>query len=246
VTVSVPSGSHEAQVKVKDDTNLNEDLSSVIPFATQGGEELDVMAEYSFAGSIFSGITFDGSNIWTSDIGSGTLPAKIYMHNSDMSIARTYNTSIWPTALEWSGSHMFAYDVTLNEVYKLDSEMNVVDTYDVASTHTYLGDIAWKEDDMWSSYVIPDQKDKIYKFDSSINVVAEYESPGNMALGCTWHGAFFYLYCGDEERVFKLDGNMNELSMYSTTISVIDALAADDNYLWAVDLTSTIYKIRIP
>ena len=246
---NLPPGYYEAQMRVMDDTEINVTESEIKPFSIEGGE-LEIIAQYSYPGSNVSGITWDGDNILTSDLGSGVPGTyQIHRHDQNMNITRSYDIKFRPTAITWDGSNVWGCDEHGSKLYKLDSNMNIIPpSYSIPNSTTSLEDITWMGGNIWSSYIIPDQTDKIYKHNSSNPLyVTQYNTPAEMPGGFAWHGSAFFLYCSSTNKVYCLDSSMNECGEYPNPILTIKDLASDGDYLWAAEnITNTITQLRTP
>ena len=191
--------------------------------------------EYTAPSIYPSGLTWDGTNIWSCDADSD----KIYKHNADMTVNTEYAApSIYPTGLTWDGTNIWSCDASTYKIYKHNADMTVNTTYD--SPGSYPRGLAWDGTNIWSCDV---GTEKIYKHNTDMTINTSYDSPSTEPRGLTWDGTNIWSCDTASDKIYKHDTDLTVDIEYSAPSTEPRGLTWDGFNLWSCDGASDkIYK----
>jgi len=249
VTWNAPGseGTYQVQVIVSDPDERKAIKTVDIYISASDGAGLEIIASYDCPGSIIGGITFDGSNLWSCDIGT----EKIYKHNMDaiLSVASTYNApGSEPDGLAWDGTNLWSCDPVENRIYRhnMDSSLSVQNSFGAPGSS--VEGLTWDGSNLWSC---DHYTKKIYKHKSIFSSVGalSYNSPGPSPQDLAWDGTNIWSCDQETGKIYKhkLDYKLSVEISYDAPGKHPEGLTWDGTYLWCCDPDmDKIYKLRVP
>ncbi|HDO27434.1 MAG TPA: T9SS type A sorting domain-containing protein [Bacteroidetes bacterium] len=202
----------------------------------------DVVHSISTPGTNCQGLTWDGSNLWCSDIIFDTI---YKLDPDDGAVIHSFaSPGDMIEGLTWDGSNLWCSDNTSDIVYKLDADngsvISSLQFYDV-----WIHGIAWDGQNLW----INDFQNKvILKINPETGgTLLSINAPGTGGIGLTWDGYHIWtddfnthkLYCLD-----PLDGTI--IYEVNAPTSNPRDLAWDGQYMWVMGWeASTIYQVDV-
>jgi len=190
------------------------------------------------------GLTWDGQNLWVSDITDDQ--EKLYKISATTGavLASFPAPGILPTGLAWDGSNLWNIDAIDKKIYKLKPSTGEV----LQSLKIAFDDptgLAWDGSNLW---VADADTGKIYKI-SMVDgkILSSFRAPGGAPEGLAWDGQGFWHVDVEENKIYKLDATGKVLRSFDSPAEFPRDLAWDGQYLWLVDSKAKkIYKIAPP
>lgn len=205
----------------------------------------DVVNVIPAPGSRCQGLTWDGANLWVSDIFTQTL---YQLDPSNGAVLHTIpSPGNYVEGLAWDGAYLWAMDngggpSEATWMYKLDPTNGQVLHFFVPTRNwphgiTFDGTYLWTND--FSTHLI-DQIDP-----QNGQVLATIPSPGQASIGLTWDGSHLWSDDFNDNKLYRLDPSDGTIvqEIPSPATNPRD-MAWDGQYLWVVYWQSAqIYQI---
>lgn len=172
-------------------------------------------SEFGLGGlPIRSGITFDGTDYWTSIATSYSLVTSlggdvVYAHviekwsGSDGSRLESFGfsfSSIQPHGLAWDGTNLWLADDLNGLISRLDgNDLSVVESFPAPGT-TVRG-LTWDGSAFWT---VDAAEDQVYRFDSAGNVLGTYSIPAGDQEGITYDGEHLWVVDNSHQKLYQL------------------------------------------
>jgi hypothetical protein len=198
---------------------------------------------YNSPGSNPSGITWDGTYIWTCDSSTG----KIYKHNIDtnLTVIATYNSpnlspSRSPSGLAWDGASLWSCDDNISIIYKhnMDSTLSLAKSYGISDVYggTKPKALMWDGANLWSTNSnYGDYKIYKHNMDATLTIANTYTPPNNNSVGLAWDGIYIYSIDALNPVIYKHNRD-SSLSISDTTVFYTDiglrGLVWDGHNFW--------------
>jgi hypothetical protein len=208
-----------------------------------------VLDSFSTPDSAPSGLTWDGTNLWLSDVG-GPDPTIYKLTPEGLILGSFLSPCGDPFDLTWDGTHLWVIDAvgtdgTGHTIYKVDAAGNPITSHvlppDLSHGLTWDGHFLWAADTTNS---------RIAKIDPNTGaVVASFTSPGPSPRGLAWDGQHLWVADWIEDRIYQVDVSGNLINTYPAPGTGPAGLTWDGSSLWVVDFDSyKVYKLtdRIP
>ncbi|MFH1957290.1 MAG: LamG-like jellyroll fold domain-containing protein [bacterium] len=212
---------------------------------------LTVIATYNSPSYDLEGLTWDGTNIWSSKFG------KIYKHNMDatLSVAETYDVYYygmrglaWDEANIWSCYHYSSGGLNVYEINKhnMDDTLSFNDQYWISGRYG----LTWDGANIWSCNY---GSGEIYKhnMDVDLTVSNTYDSPDSYPSGLTWDGTNIWSCYEYSNRIYKhnMDVDLSTAATFNSPSSYPTGLAWDGTNIWSCvggdGETDEIYRHRL-
>ncbi len=178
-----------------------------------------VASEFGLQGlPIRGGMTFDGTDFWTSSAGGyiDWVGVRYYNHiiekwsganGAQLESLSFHYSHMEPTGLEWDGTDLWLLDerrLIANDrsaiISRLDpNDLTVVESFPVPGTDLY--GLAWDGSAFWTIDV---GENAIYRFDSKGNVLAEFSAPDDDPRGITYDGKHLWVAGNAERKLYQL------------------------------------------
>jgi len=199
-----------------------------------------VIKQFSAPGTCPTGLTFDGTNLWTADYKTD----KLYcIDPSKGNVVREIpSPGFWPKGLAWDGKHLWNIDSRQNKIFKLDPADGTI-LFAVDAPGSSAEGLTWDGTTLWVS---DPGEDKIMKIDMSDGTaVKSFDAPNRNIQGLTFDGTYFW--CSDRiaDEIYMVDYNNGEVIIIAKSPDKYPrGMAWDGKYLWNVDYqTDMIYQI---
>jgi glutamine cyclotransferase len=248
--VFVYSSANTQNVKYLTDNDLNgyydeisqQSINGYSDYTVTQKDTGDVVSTIPAPGPNSEGLTWDGSNLWCSDI----INDYIYkLDPLDGSILYSFaSLSDRIEGLAWDGTYLWGADNTSDIVFKYDPANGTVIS-SMQYTDIWIHGITWDGQYLWMNDF---QNKVIYKTNPETGeILFTINSPEDNCIGLTWDG--FHLWTGDfsTDKLYCLnpaDGSV--LYEVNSPTSNPRDLAWDGEYLWVMSWEdATIYQLDV-
>lgn len=211
---------------------------SITSFARVG----DVLKVFNTPGSLPTGLTYDGKNLWIADASTD----KIYKINPESGeiITSFDSPGYHPEGLTWDGKYLWHVDAGEKYMYHIDPS-NGRALKVLESNSPNPRDIAWDGKYIWIVDFKTDQLLKVSPEDGMM--VQVVQSPAGEPTGITFDGKYLWVADRGTDRIYLVNPTdgicLSSLRSYGPFPY---GLAWGDNALWCVDYENKeIYKIEI-
>jgi hypothetical protein len=134
---------------------MNTGLQSIDRFSLKG-EFLD--AAPAAGGYNTFGLTWNGKGLYQGHSPTVVSKSKIYQLDANRQEVKQTTVSFYVRGLAWDGSHLWVSSGKSREVYQLDPEFKIIQTY---TTVVPLADITWADGSLWG---VETNANRLHKF----------------------------------------------------------------------------------
>lgn len=202
----------------------------------------DVIHTVPAPGTNPQALTWDGSNLWCSDIQYDTI------YKLDPVDGTVVHSFVFPSelveGLAWDGTNLWASNNDLDMIYKLDPEDGSIIS-SIQLVDVWIHGITWDGQYLWMN----DFQDKeILKMNpESGEILHNIDAPGTGSIGLTWDGVHLWADDFNTDKLYCLDPTDGAIiyEVNSPSSNPRD-LAWDGQYLWVMSsVTLTIYQVDV-
>ncbi|RLC59455.1 MAG: hypothetical protein DRI30_00505 [Chloroflexi bacterium] len=183
-----------------------------------------------------TGVTWDGTNLWHADRGTGL----IYELDTSGTVLSSFSapgSSV--RGLAWDGTNLWAIDDTSGTIYQLTTTGTVLSSFSAPGTGPR--GLTWDGSNLWLSDT---DTNTVYELTTTGTVLSNFSTPSTGPKGLAWDGTNLWLSDRVSNTVYELTTNGTVASSFSVPSST-RGLTWDGTNFWAVDAgLNVIYRLQ--